>query len=327
MKSRDRLAREAASRILVFGGEIGAAIRALRLSEADHADGLGLPCAQKGNIDILALSRPEVVCKISDSYFAAGADIVCTNSFNANRIGQAAYGAGHLVREINVAAASIARGLADGWRQRDGRQRFVAGAIGNHGDNGLDFDELRHIHREQCDALIEGGVHFLHIDAAFGTPNARAAVAAAHAASEAAGKDVPVMLSLTIGNVPEDGWGAFVQAVHDANPVVIGVHHGALGCERIRTYLQAAGDGSALVMIRPGADFGVGQGAEDASRAGSEALVARWAKDGLADVVGGPCWSTAAQVRALAGAVRGLPPRSCAAASPAIGISGLPIPA
>src|SRR4051794_5934411 len=121
---------EAAGRILVKDGAYGTQVQARGLGEADYRGSLDLARDQKGNNDLLNLTRPELVREIAQSFADAGADLLATNSFNANRISQADYGAEHLVREINSAAARIIRDVADRETRKDGRRRFVAGALG-----------------------------------------------------------------------------------------------------------------------------------------------------------------------------------------------------
>ena len=121
---------QARQRILITDGAFGTEIQNYRLAEADYAGSLGLTHDQKGNNDILALTKPEVPEAIHRAYFTAGADIAETNTFSANRISQADYGAEHLVRDINIASAQLARRVADEFTAKDGRPRFVAGAIG-----------------------------------------------------------------------------------------------------------------------------------------------------------------------------------------------------
>src|SRR6187551_2813782 len=128
--TREKLLAEAQKRILITDGAFGTEIQNWKLAEADYAGDLGLAHDQKGNNDILAITKPEVPETITREYLDAGSDIVSTNTFSANRISQADYGAEHLVREINLASAHIARKLADDYAARDGRPRFVAGAIG-----------------------------------------------------------------------------------------------------------------------------------------------------------------------------------------------------
>jgi 5-methyltetrahydrofolate--homocysteine methyltransferase len=191
MSARQRLLDAAATRILLTDGAFGTEIQNWKLKEADYAGALGLAKDQKGNNDILALTKPEVLESITQAYLNAGSDIVSTNTFSANLISQADYGAEHLVREINLASAGIARRCADAAQAKDGRPRFVAGAIGptnktlslspdvnDPGFREISFDYLKDVYREQVDALVEGGVDFILIETVFDTLNAKAGIMA-----------------------------------------------------------------------------------------------------------------------------------------------------
>ncbi|HSJ79271.1 MAG TPA: homocysteine S-methyltransferase family protein, partial [Erythrobacter sp.] len=177
MSARDQLIAAARTRVLIFDGAFGTQIQNRKLSEADYAGDLGLPADQKGNNDILALTRPDVIADITRAYLDAGSDVVSTNTFSANRISQADYAAEALVRDINVASGKIARALADEYAAKDGNPRFVAGAIGptnktlslspdveDPGYREIDFDELVAVYKEQAEALIEGGCDFILIE-------------------------------------------------------------------------------------------------------------------------------------------------------------------
>ena len=211
MTARDRLLAAARERILLTDGAFGTEIQNWKLTEAQYAGALGLAHDQKGNNDILALTLPEVPDTITRAYLSAGSDIVSTNTFSANSISQADYGAESLVRDINVASAAIARKAADDFAAQDGRPRFVAGAIGptnktlslspdvnDPGYREIDFDYLKAVYREQIDALLDGGVDFILIETVFDTLNAKAGIMAAYEAGVARGADVPVMLSNTV---------------------------------------------------------------------------------------------------------------------------------
>lgn len=201
---------QAGQRILITDGAFGTEIQRRGLTEADYAGSLGLGHDQKGNNDILALTRPDVPEAIHRAYFAAGADIAETNTFSANRISQADYGAEHLVRDINVASAQLARRVADEFTAQDGRPRFVAGAIGptnktlslspdvnDPGYREIDWDTLVDVYAEQAVALVEGGADFILIETVFDTLNAKAAIMAVLEAQAALGRDVPIMISMT----------------------------------------------------------------------------------------------------------------------------------
>ncbi len=198
MSARDDLLAAASTRILITDGAFGTEIQNWKLSEADYMGDLALAKDAKGNNDILALTKPNVPDTITRAYLDAGSDIVSTNTFSANKISQADYAAEHLVREINVASAQIARTAADEYQARDGRNRFVAGAIGptnktlslspdvnDPGYREITFDYLKGVYREQVDALIEGGVDFILIETVFDTLNAKAGIMAVLEAEEA----------------------------------------------------------------------------------------------------------------------------------------------
>jgi 5-methyltetrahydrofolate--homocysteine methyltransferase len=327
MTPREALLAEARERILVIDGAFGTEIQNRGLAEEDYAGGLGLGRDQKGNNDILALTRPDVPESIHRAYFEAGADIAETNTFSANRISQADYGAEHLVPDINVESARIARRVADEFTARDGRRRFVAGALGptnktlslspdvnDPGYREIDFDTLKEVYREQIDALVDGGVDFILIETIFDTLNAKAGILAAIEAGEALGRDLPVMLSMTITdlsgrNLSGHTVEAFWHAVRHARPVTIGLNC-SFGAEQLRPHVRTLADAcDALVMVYPNAGLPNDLGAYDEAPATTAALVGEWARSGQVNVLGGCCGSTPDHIRAIADAVRGLPPR------------------
>jgi 5-methyltetrahydrofolate--homocysteine methyltransferase len=346
MSTRDRLIAAAAERILVTDGAFGTEIQNRKLAEADYRGGYDLPRDQKGNNDILALTRPDIVDAITRAYLAAGADIVSTNTFSANTISQADYGAEHLVGEINRASARIARKAADEAEAADARNgirrpRFVAGAIGptnktlslspkvsDPGYREIDFDGLKSVYGEQCDALIEGGADFILIETIFDTLNAKAGIMAAIEAEERAGRDVPLMVSMTITdlsgrNLSGHTVEAFWYAVRHARPVTIGLNC-SFGAQQLRPHVQAlAGIADALVMVYPNAGLPNELGAYDELPEQTAAFVRAWAEQGLVNILGGCCGSTPAHIAAIAEAVRGLPPRKLPKAPSVTRLAGL----
>ena len=334
MTARERLNAEAAKRILITDGAFGTEIQNWKLGEADYRGALDLGHDQKGNNDILAITKPEVPEAITRAYLDAGSDIVSTNTFSANLISQADYGAERLVREINVESAKIARRLADEYEARDGRLRFVAGAIGptnktlslspdvnDPGYREIDFDYLTKVYREQVDALIEGGADFILIETVFDTLNAKAGVMAVIEAGEALGRDVPIMLSMTLTdlsgrNLSGHTVEAFWHAVRHARPVTIGLNC-SFGAEQLRPHVKTLSDiCDTLIMVYPNAGLPNELGAYDEAPQTTAGLVKEWADAGQVNVLGGCCGSTPAHIAAIAEAVRGLPPR--AAAKPAV---------
>ncbi|WP_010216201.1 homocysteine S-methyltransferase family protein [Sphingomonas sp. PAMC 26621] len=328
MTIRDTFLAEAAKRILITDGAFGTEIQNWKLSEADYAGDLGLAKDQKGNNDILALTKREVPEAIHRAYFEAGADIAETNTFSANRISQADYAAEHLVREINIESAKLARSIADEFQAKDGRPRFVAGAIGptnktlslspdvnDPGFREIDFDYLKGVYREQTDALIEGGADFILVETVFDTLNAKAAIMAALEAGEALGRDVPIMLSMTLTdlsgrNLSGHTVEAFWHAVRHARPVTIGLNC-SFGAEQLRPHVRTLSDiCDTLIMVYPNAGLPNELGEYDEMPATTAGLVGEWAQAGQVNVLGGCCGSTPAHIKAIADGVRGLTPRA-----------------
>ncbi|MBM6575898.1 homocysteine S-methyltransferase family protein [Microvirga sp. SRT01] len=327
MSIRRAFLAEAAKRILITDGAFGTEIQNWKLSEEDYAGTLGLSHDQKGNNDILAITKPEVPETITREYLDAGSDIVSTNTFSANIISQADYGAEHLVRDINIESAKIARRLADQYAARDGHPRFVAGAIGptnktlslspdvnDPGYREIDFDYLKQVYREQTDALLEGGVDFILIETVFDTLNAKAGIMAAIEAGEALGRDVPIMLSMTLTdlsgrNLSGHTVEAFWHAVRHAKPVTIGLNC-SFGAEQLRPHVKTLSEiCDTLIMIYPNAGLPNELGAYDEAPATTAGLVGEWAIAGQVNVLGGCCGSTPAHIKAMADKVRGLKPR------------------
>ena len=208
----DLLRRLARERILVKDGPYGSMVQTYGLDEAGFRGGKAFAQDQKGNNDLLNLTRPDVIGEICEAYLAAGADIVATNTFNANAISQADYGVQSMVREINLAAARLTRAAADRWSAKTpDKPRFVVGALGptnktlsvspdvnNPGYRAVSFDEVKAIYREQIDGLLDGGVDFILIETVFDTLNAKAAIVAADEAAEERDEELPVMVSMTL---------------------------------------------------------------------------------------------------------------------------------
>ena len=328
MNIREKFLAEAAKRVLITDGAFGTEIQNWKLGEADYAGDLNLAKDQKGNNDILALTKPEVPETITREYLDAGSDIVSTNTFSANLISQADYAAEHLVRDINLASAQIARRLADEYAAKDGRPRFVAGAIGptnktlslspdvnDPGFREIDFDYLKQVYREQIDALIEGGVDFILIETVFDTLNAKAGIMAALEAAQDLGRDVPIMMSMTLTdlsgrNLSGHTVEAFWHAVRHARPVTIGLNC-SFGAEQLRPHVRTLSDiADTLIMVYPNAGLPNELGEYDEMPDTTAGLVLEWAKAGQVNVLGGCCGSTPAHIKAMADAVKGLPSRA-----------------
>ncbi len=328
MTPRETLLAQAAQRILLTDGAFGTEIQNWKLVEADYAGELKLTKDQKGNNDILALTKPEVPETITRAYLDAGSDIVSTNTFSANLISQADYAAEHLVRDINLASARIARTLADEYAAKDGRPRFVAGAIGptnktlslspdvnDPGFREIDFDYLKDVYLEQVLALVEGGVDFILIETVFDTLNAKAGIMAVIEAGDVLGRDIPIMLSMTLTdlsgrNLSGHTVEAFWHAVRHARPVTIGLNC-SFGAQQLRPHVKTlAGIADTLIMIYPNAGLPNELGEYDELPDETAALVKEWAEAGQVNILGGCCGSSPAHIAAMARAVAGLPARA-----------------
>ena len=341
MNVREALFAAAANRILITDGAFGTEIQNWKLSEADYMGELRLAKDAKGNNDILALTNARVPDTITRAYLDAGSDIVSTNTFSANRISQADYAAEHLVRQINVASAQIARTAADEYTAKDGRRRFVAGAIGptnktlslspdvnDPGFREIDFDYLKQVYREQVDALIEGGVDFILIETVFDTLNAKAGIMAVIEASETLGREIPIMLSMTLTdlsgrNLSGHTVEAFWHAVRHARPVTIGLNC-SFGAQQLRPHVKVlSGIADTLIMVYPNAGLPNDLGEYDELPDQTAALVHEWAAAGQVNILGGCCGSTPAHIAAMARSVAGLAPRMLPGLPVATRLAGL----
>ena len=341
MTAREKLNAEAGKRVLIFDGAFGTQIQERKLTEEDYAGDLGLKADQKGNNDILALTRPDVIADITRAYLDAGSDVISTNTFSANRISQADYAAEDQVAAINIASGKIARELADEYEAKDGRPRFVAGAIGptnktlslspdveDPGFREIDFDELVAVYHEQAAALVEGGADFILIETVFDTLNAKAGVMAVKQLEGELGRDVPVMISMTLTdlsgrNLSGHTVEAFWYAVRHANPVTIGLNC-SFGADQLRPHVQAlSGLADTLLMAYPNAGLPNELGEYDEMPETTASLVKLWAENGQANILGGCCGSSPEHIAAIAKAVEGVAPRTIPEPATAMRLAGL----
>ena len=337
MTAAERLRAEAAKRILIKDGAYGTQVQQRRLQEADYRGPLDLAKDQRGNNDLLNITRPEIVRSICESFADAGAEILATNTFNANAISQADFGAEALVGEINREAARITRAVAD----RDGKQRWVAGAVGptnktlslspNVNDPAfreVDFDEVKAVYREQVDALVEGGVDFILVETIFDTLNAKAAIMATLEAEHDLGRALPLMISMTLTdlsgrNLSGHTVEAFWATVRHARPITIGLNC-SFGAAQLRPHLAALSvRADTLVMAYPNAGLPNELGEYDEAAEQTAAQVREWAESGLVNIVGGCCGTTPLHIAAIAGAVRDCTPRTVPAAQSGTLLAGL----
>ena len=339
--AREQLEKLAAERILVFDGGYGTAIQDYRLGERDYRGSLDLTDDQKGNNDLLSLTRPDIIEAIHTSYLEAGADIIETNTFSSTVISQADYGCEHLVRDLNVKSAEIARAACDKAEAKDGRPRFVAGSVGptnktlslspdvnDPGFREIEYDYLKGVYREQCDALIDGGVDFLLIETIFDTLNAKCAGMAAMEAAEACGRDVPLMISMTLTdlsgrNLSGHTVEAFWHAVRHLKPLTIGLNC-SFGADQLRPHLaMLAKEADCLIMAYPNAGLPNDLGEYDEMPQETAELIGDWLKDRLVNIVGGCCGTTPDHIRAIADAAADQEPRKIPTVTVRTRLSGL----
>ena len=335
-----QLARE---RVVVLDGAMGTEIQTLGLSDeafrgdlfCDHG------CDLAGNNELLTLTQPDAMRDIHLRYLLAGADIVETNTFSANRVSQNDYDTVEQVVELNEVAARLAREAAEEAHGRDGRQRFVAGAVGptnmtlslspkveDPGYRAITFAALADAYQEQIDALLRGGVDAILIETIFDTLNAKAAIVASRRSMNEAGVDLPLMISGTItdrsgrtlsGQTPA----AFWQSIRHAEPITVGLNC-ALGAEEMRPHLlELASVADTFVCAYPNAGLPNELGGYDETPAETAAFVAEFAEAGLVNVVGGCCGTTPAHIRAIANAIDGKAPRAVPTRTPRLELSGL----
>jgi len=341
MSARQSLIATAAERILIFDGAFGTQIQERGLTEADYAGDLDLKADQKGNNDILALTRPDVLSDITRAYLDAGSDVVSTNTFSANSISQADYAAEDQVRAINVASANLARKLADEYAAKDGKPRFVAGAIGptnktlslspdveDPGYREIDFDYLVGVYHEQAAALVEGGADFILIETIFDTLNAKAGIFAVKKLEAELGRDVPIMLSMTLTdlsgrNLSGHTVEAFWNAVRHAKPVTIGLNC-SFGADQLRPHVQLlSGIADTLILAYPNAGLPNELGEYDELPETTAGLVKEWADNGRVNILGGCCGSTPQHIAAIAKSVAGLKPRDIPEVATEMRLAGL----
>lgn len=334
----------AASRILVIDGAMGTMIQRHRLTEEDFRSERfkDWPRDLKGNNDLLSITRPDVIRAIHVQYLEAGADIVETNTFSSTTIAQADYGMEELAYELNVESARLAREACDEVTARDpSRPRFVAGAIGptnrtasispdvnNPGFRAVSFDDLRVAYGEAVRGLIDGGSDIILIETVFDTLNAKAALFATEEVFEEKGLRLPISVSGTItdlsgrtlsGQTAE----AFWYSVRHAGLLSIGLNC-ALGAKEMRAHVaDLSRIADTLVLAYPNAGLPNEFGEYDESPAAMAALVGEFASAGLVNMVGGCCGTTPDHIRAIAEAVKGVPPRQVPKIEPRMRLSGL----
>lgn len=337
------LTKAARERILILDGAMGTQIQSLGFHE-EHFRGerfASCDCHLQGNNDLLTLTQPKAIEEIHYAYAMAGADIIETNTFSSTSIAQADYGMQDVVYDLNRDGARLARRAVLRAQQKDGRRRFVAGALGptnrtaslspdvnNPGFRAVTFDELRIAYAEQIRGLVDGGSDIILIETIFDTLNAKAAIFAAEEVFTEKGIRLPLMISGTItdlsgrtlsGQTPT----AFWYSLRHAKPFTIGLNC-ALGANAMRAHLaEIAGVADTFVCAYPNAGLPNEFGLYDESPEAMAAQISDFAREGLVNVVGGCCGSTPEHISAIREEVAKYPPRKPVTLQPLMRLSGL----
>ncbi|MDX8404070.1 MAG: methionine synthase [Mariprofundaceae bacterium] len=315
-------------RILLLDGAMGTMIQGYKLEEADYrgerfAD---WPSELKGNNDLLSLTQPQIIRDIHSAYLDAGADILETNTFNANAASMADYGMEELVYELNVAGARLAKEACEKVSTND-KPRFVAGVVGptsrtasispdvnDPGFRNVTFMELVETYKVATKGLMDGGADIILIETVFDTLNAKAAVFAVKETFEEAGSELPIMISGTITDASGRTLSgqtatAFYNSLAHAEPISIGLNC-ALGAGELRQYIEElSGTVSCRINAHPNAGLPNAMGGYDETPEEMAAEIGEWARSGFLNIIGGCCGTSPAHIKAMAKAVKGVAPR------------------
>jgi 5-methyltetrahydrofolate--homocysteine methyltransferase len=338
------LEKAANERILIIDGAMGTMIQQYKLGE-NHYRGERFEDHSKdiqGNNDLLVLTQPDIIEEIHGKYLRAHADIIETNTFNAQRISLADYHMEDLAYEINLVAAQLARRAADDWTKKTpDKPRFVAGAVGptnrtaslspdvnNPGYRNVNFDELRDAYKEQVRGLLDGGADIILIETIFDTLNAKAAGFATLEVFEEKDLELPIMISGTItdrsgrtlsGQTAE----AFWYSMRHLKPFSIGLNC-ALGAELMRPYIaELSHVADVRISAYPNAGLPNAMGEYDENPHDMACKIEPWLADGLINIVGGCCGSTPDHIAHIASHAKGHKPRPISKAEPRLRLSGL----
>lgn len=315
-------------RILIIDGAMGTMIQRYKLTEEDYRGERfkDWPTDVKGNNDLLCLTQPHIIREIHGKYLEAGADIIETNTFNAQRVSLADYGMESLAYEINVAAARIAKEAVS--LVGSGEQKFVAGAIGpmnktlslspdvnNPGYRALTFDEAVEAYYEQVKGLVEGGVDLLLIETIFDTLNAKAAIfAVKQYFRDTKQKELPIMISGTITDasgrtLSGQTLEAFYTSIAHARPLSVGLNC-ALGAKEMRPHIEElSGIATCYTSAYPNAGLPNAMGEYDEHPEDTAHFIEEWAAEGFVNIVGGCCGTTPDHIRHIAEHVKSIKPR------------------
>lgn len=307
-------------RIAILDGAMGTMIQRYKLSEEQYrgeqfAD---YPHSLKGNNDLLVMTQPQIIEDIHFAFLEAGADVIETNTFNANAISMLDYHMENLVKELNFHAVKVAKAARDRYQKNNNRPVFIAGAIGptnktaslspdvnNPGFRGVSFDELVAAYREQIEALMDAGVDLILVETVFDTLNCKAALFAINTLKEERNSQIPLMVSGTItdnsgrtlsGQTTE----AFYNSISHGDLLTVGLNC-ALGADQMRQHVEEiARISNVYVSCYPNAGLPNEFGEYDDSPEHMSAVIADWCEQGWVNLVGGCCGTTPEHIKAIA---------------------------
>lgn len=318
-------------KIVVLDGAMGTSIQNFKLSEEDYRGDLlkDFNKEQKGNNDLLSITKPEVIREIHKSFLEAGSDIIETNTFSSTSICQEDYNLEHLVYDLNYKSAKLAREIADEFTAKNpNKPRFVAGSIGptnktaslspdveNPGYRNISFDELVEAYSEQVSALMDGGIDCILIETIFDTLNARAAIVAANNVYKIKGKSLPIMISGTLTDksgrtLSGQKLDAFAQSIRNENVISIGLNCSFGGEDIIPFIKELANTQDMFISVYPNAGLPNILGEYDELPNITAGFIGQLAEEKKVNIVGGCCGTTAAHIKAIADVVEGLEPRT-----------------
>ena len=331
-------------RILILDGAMGTMIQQYNLKEEDFRSErfASIPGQLKGNNDLLCLTRPKVIQDIHRKYLEAGADIIETNTFSSTTVSMADYHVEEYVSEMNLAAAKIARALADEYTAKTpDKPRFVAGSVGptnktcsmspdvnDPAFRALTFDDLAAAYQQQMEALLEGGVDTFLIETIFDTLNAKAAICAAEQAMKAVGREVPIMISVTVSDIggrtlSGQTLDAFLASIQHARVFSVGLNC-SFGARQLKPFLeQLATRAPYYISAYPNAGLPNSLGKYDQSPADMAHEVKEYIQEGLVNIIGGCCGTTDAYIAEYVTLVKGAKPHIPAKQPDCLWLSGL----
>lgn len=330
-------------RILILDGATGTMIQAYGLGEADFRGQrfASWPCDLRGNNDLLTLTRPDVINDIARQYIEAGADIISTNTFNANPISMADYGMEGLVEEINTEASRLLRRLADGHRSATGRTIFVAGSIGptnktasmspdvnDPAMRAVTYDDLFDAYRRQIRALVKGGVDILLFETVFDTLNLKAGLDAARQVATETGKKCPIMVSVTISGPDGRTFSgqtlkAFLASIGHSDIASVGINCSSGAAEMLPHITELSRIAPYPISCHPNAGLPNAMGEYDETPETMVGHMREYFNGNLVNIAGGCCGTTPAHIAALAKEASAHSPRRIPRSKQGLQLSGL----